>query len=245
MKKALISMLIIAFSWHFSSYFNIVDPFFFPSPFKIFKNTYLLVINDGLLIQVYHSMKRLFLAASVATPLGIGLAILMTHSKVMDDYINPLIAFSFPLPKVAIYPLLLLIAGIGDLSKVFLIGLGMFYLIFINTRMGLKRLMNGQAVEIVKIYKIRRVDYIYEFLLKGAQLEILTGLKLALNYGLTLVVVSEFSTSNNGIGYYIWRSWDQFKIINVYSGILILSVIGCGLYFGFNALIERAKEKFF
>ena len=77
----------------------------------------------------------------------------------------------------------------------------------------------------------------------GTLQEILTGLKLALNYGLTLVVVSEISASNNGIGYFIWKSWDQFKIINVYSGVFVLSIIGFALYFTFNSFIEKIRLK--
>lgn len=235
----------IILPWHALCFWGIVDPVFFPAPLNVIQNTFFLLVNDGLLIHIFHSMRRLMFAAGIAIPFGVCLAILMAHSKNLDNYLNPLIAFTFPLPKVAIYPLLLLISGIDDLSKILLISIGMFYLIFINTRVGVKRLLNSQAYDIIKIYKLKKTDYFSEFILKGSQQEILTGLKLALNYGLTLVVVSELSTSNNGIGYYIWRSWDQFKIINVYSGIFILSLIGFVFYFSFNALIERSKEKFF
>lgn len=101
------------------------------------------------------------------------------------------------------------------------------------------------SYDLVRIYKLSRFDYIWNFILKGIQQELITGLKLELNYGLALVVVSEFSISNNGIGYFILRSWDQFKIINVYSGIFILSILGFAFYFIFNTLIDRTSDKFY
>ena len=242
MKKSLLPLFIIAIFWHLLCYLTIVDPAFFPTPLSIFKNTFMLLSRDHLLIQVYYSLKRLIIAFGLSAPLAIVLAMVVAHFKKIDDFINPIVAFTFPLPKVALYPLLLLIFGIDDLSKIALIGVGIFYLIFINLRVGIKSLLNGQANDVVKIYKLDNVNYLWNFLLKGSQLELLTGLKLGLNYGLTLVVVSEFSTSNNGIGYYIWRSWDQFKIINVYSGILVLSLVGFIFYFFFNYLIDRAQK---
>ncbi|MBC7711769.1 MAG: ABC transporter permease subunit [Rhizobacter sp.] len=245
MKKTIASMLFFLTCWQLLCHFIIIDPVFFPAPLSIIKNTFFLLIQDNLLVQVFYSMKRLGLASLVAIPAAIFLAIAVTHVKNLDNYINPVIAFTFPLPKVAIYPLLLLIFGIDDTSKIVLIGIGIFYLIFINLRIGIKRLLNSQSYDLVRIYKLTRFDYIWNFILKGTQQELITGLKLGLNYGLTLVVVSEFSTSNNGIGYFIWRSWDQFKIINVYSGILILSILGFVFYFIFNTLIERASDRFY
>ena len=97
-------------------------------------------------------------------------------------------------------------------------------------------------MDIITIYPLTRFHYFFYFLIKGSLQEILTGLKLALNYGLTLVVVSELTASNNGIGYFIWKSWDQFKVVDVYSGVLTLSILGFLLYYFFNKIIERTTR---
>ena len=131
MKKSLLPLFIIAIFWHLLCYLTIVDPAFFPTPLSIFKNTFMLLSRDHLLIQVYYSLKRLIIAFGLSAPLAIVLAMVVAHFKKIDDFINPIVAFTFPLPKVALYPLLLLIFGIDDLSKIALIGVGIFYLIFI------------------------------------------------------------------------------------------------------------------
>lgn len=244
MKKGFLSILLVTLVWHLLQLFGIIDAYFFPPPLLVLKNIAALATQEDILFHLMKSSERLVLASFIAIPLALVMAMAVTHVKILDNLFNPLIAFTFPLPKVAIYPLLLLITGIGDASKVFLIALGMFYLVFINVRVGLKRLMTGQAFMVQRIYRLKKFPYIYDFLLKGCQLEILTGLKLAFNYGLTLVVVGEITTSNNGIGYYIWRAWDQFKIINVYSGVYLLSFLGFLLYYFFDFFIEKSKEKF-
>ncbi len=245
LKKTFVSLLTVVVLWHTLIFFNLIDSAFFPPPILVIKNLIALFFEDNLLSQLLYSLKRLLIASLIAVPLAILIALLTTHDKKIDDSLNPIIAFTFPLPKVAIYPLLLLIFGIADWSKITLISIGIFYIIYINFRIAIRRLLDSQACEITKIYKLSRIDYFWNFIIKGCQVELLTGFKLGFNYGLTLVVVSETSTSNNGLGYFIWKSWDQFKIINVYSGIFMLSIIGFIFYYIFENLIERTRHKFF
>lgn len=245
MKRGFITIFFLAAIWELLAYQSIIDKSFFPSPFSILINTFDLISRDNLAMEIGHSLSRLGLAFLITFPFSLLLAVWTSHWKLLDDLINPLIAFSFPLPKVAIYPLLLLIFGIAGFSKVALISIGIFYLMYINFRLGFLRLRTSHFFEIVSVYQFTGYNYFWNFLIKGSQQEIYTGLKLALNYGLTLVVVSEISISNNGIGYFIWRSWDQFKIINVYSGVLCLSIIGFIFYYCFNYLIDRSRKLYF
>lgn len=242
MTKGIFTIFFTTLIWELLVYQNVIDKAFFPAPHSIIENTLLLFTQEALAVEIAHSLGRLGLACLITFPLALILALCATHAKTLDDLINPLIAFTFPLPKVAIYPLLLLIFGIAGSSKVALISIGIFYLMYINFRIGFLRLLSSQYYEIVTVYQFKGVNYLWNFLIRGSLQEIYTGLKLGLNYGLTLVVVSEISISNNGIGYFIWRSWDQFKIINVYSGVLCLSIIGFAFYYSFNHLIERLKR---
>ncbi len=243
MKKGLLSCLIVIGFLEILTAMGVIDKAFFPNPILIFKNTFILLSTDDLLHQTLFSLGRLAIAFCISFPTALILALLSAHIKTFDELLNPLVALSFPLPKVALYPLLLLIFGIDSWSKISLISIGLFYLMFINFRIGFLRILSSNYHDIIKIYPLSIKNYYLNFLMAGTLQEILTGLKLALNYGLTLVVVSEISASNNGIGYFIWKSWDQFKIINVYSGVFVLSIIGFALYFTFNSFIEKIRLK--
>lgn len=243
--RSALTLLTLIVVWHISTIYNWIDPAFYPSPFKILNATFQLLSESDLLFNIYSSLKRLLLAFIIAAPLAIGLAMLASVSKKFDEILSPVIALTFPLPKVAVYPLMLLIFGMDETSKIALILIGLFYIIFINSRLGFKKLLISPANDVVFIYPLKKNDYIFQYMLKGSQLEILTGIKLALNYGLTLIVVSEATTSNNGIGYFIWRSWDQFKIINVYTGVFVLSFIGLVMYYSLDCVISIQRKKYF
>ncbi len=117
--------------------------------------------------------------------------------------------------------------------------IGMFYLVYINVRNGTKRILSSPLMDIVHVYKIHGINYYYHFLFKGVLRDFLVGLKAAMGYGLLLVVVSEFSVSRNGIGHFIWQSWDQFRIADMYAGILILCLLGLFIFSLLDAIIDR------
>lgn len=201
-------------------------------------------MRGDLFSHALSSLYRLLIAALIAIPSAIIMATISSRVKWFDELISPIIAFTFPLPKVAIYPLMLLVFGIDQKSKIALISIGIFYLVYINTRLGMKKLIESQVNNIVLVYPLSNWNYLINYLIKGSQLEILTGFKIALNYGLTLVIVSEATVSNNGIGYFIWRSWDQFNILNVYSAVLLLSTFGFVSYYLFERYIAHCRQKF-
>lgn len=233
----------LIFIWELTGVLNTVDQLYFPMPHNILLNTLNLISYENLLAQIGFSMLRLFTSFAIAFPLALGLALASSHFKSFDDFFNPLIAFTFPIPKVAVYPLMLLILGVDYLSQICLISVGIFYIMYVNFRIGFKRILSSQYKEIALIYKITGKRYVWDFLIMGAIQEIYAGLKLAFNYGLTLVVVSELTFSRNGIGHFIWRSWDQFKILNVYSGVLVISIIGLIFYYFFNSLINSTNAR--
>jgi ABC-type nitrate/sulfonate/bicarbonate transport system permease component len=213
------------------------------SLFTIMKNTAQLVFHTNFLTHhFFRSFARLLVSLTVALPLAYGFALLCIKNKILDSLINTFVSLTFPLPKIALLPLFLLLFGIGDLTKVVLITISVFYLVFINTYTGVRKIYLSEYSDVAQIYKIAGFNYWYQFLIKGSWPYFLTGLKSGLGYGLTMVVVSEYSLSNNGIGYFIWSAWDQFRVADMYSGIFILAVVGYLLSLGCTWLIERSRQ---
>jgi ABC-type nitrate/sulfonate/bicarbonate transport system permease component len=243
--KSFSSIIVLALIWHICSKFKIVDPEFFPSPFDIIKNLFHLIAFENFSNDIWASFSRVIISAVITIPVAILVSLACVQYKLVDIVLRPVIAFTYPLPKVAIIPLLMLIFGIGDKTKIAVISLGMFYLIFINLYSAMLKLKSSALNDVAIIYKIKKTDYLFQFLIKGSWLEFLIGLKLALGYALTLVVVSEFSMSKNGIGNFIWRSWDQFKVIDMYSGVFFLSFVGFSLYFILDILIAKSTKYYY
>ncbi len=245
MKKFLIScigLVIIVITWELLASSKIIDIQFYPPPHLFTMKAFGLLGSEFFHKDFLSSMSRFLLAGIISIPLACLLGIWTGSSKLSDNLINPFLALTYPLPKVAIFPLILLIFGLGDFSKVVLIAIGMFYLIYINVRSGTQKILASPLMDIVHIYKISGWNYYYHFLLKGIKRDFLVGLKASLGYGLLLVVVSEFSVSRNGIGYFIWQSWDQFRVIDMYAGILILCLLGLFFSYTLDLFISKTRS---
>lgn len=224
--KFIFSLLFWAAVWQAVSQYVVRDQATFPLFSSVFMNVTDLFLQHRIDPHLLGSVRRYALAVLYAAPLAVVMAVLVVGNQKIKDLFYPLISLTYPLPKVAILPFLLLVFGIGDAAKITMISLGVFYLIFINVYVGLSQILMGQLGDIVRSYEIKGVNYWYHFLFKGSLKSFLTGFKAALGYGLTLVVVSEMSMSKDGIGFFIWSSWDSFRILDLYSGLLILSIVG-------------------
>lgn len=233
MKSILIGFAAIAIFviiWSILSSTQTIDSELFPLPNAIFFRTSHLLFNGEFWTKaILPSMIRLITATLVVVPIAVILAIGAGLLPIIDSIIKPFFNFTFPLPKVAILPLILATFGLNDLSKIFLISIGMFYPIFLNVRSGVHRLRQSGYHDVVEVYKVRGFNLIYRFYFLGLMADFRTGIRTAVGYGFTLVIVSEISASNNGIGNFIWRSWDAYNILDVYAGIFILCAFGCSI----------------
>lgn len=244
-KKILLSLLgpLVFFgAWQLLSTTEIIDPSFFPAPFDIFKRMFFLLFHsDSFLGHILKSSERLLIALLLALPFAVIAAVLIEFNNAVRLLLRPMISLLYPLPKVAIFPLLLLIFGIGDGSKIAVLFLGMFFLILLNVEQGLRRILSLGYMNIATVYQIPFLKKIYMIAIRGVLPEILTGIKMAIGNGLVLIVASEFTIADKGIGVFIWSSWDQFQIQDVYVGIFVLSIISFLCFLMIDFLISRLR----
>jgi NitT/TauT family transport system permease protein len=149
----------------------------------------------------------------------------MAMFKPVRIFFDPLIAALFPIPKVALMPLLLLAFGFGDASKIVLVAIAVFFPVIINTYSG--------AANIEKIYwdvaknfgasqsvMFRRIVFF------GALPMIFAGLRIALAVSFIVLVAAEFVATKAGIGYLIWNSWELLQVDVMFVGIVTVGILG-------------------
>lgn len=243
MKKLtpIISVFSSLFIWEALVWFKFVDGSFFPAPHSFIKHSILLILDSSFRNDLFQSLLRLVIASLLSIPLATMVAFLTARIDLLNQWVSPLIALTYPLPKAALFPLMLLLFGLGNGAKIFLIGIGMFYLVYLNVHHSLQKLLTSKLMDVVKLYQLSPFHFYYHFLFKGIFRDFLIGVKAALGYGLVLVVVSEFNISRDGIGRFIWQSWDQFRIVEMYSGLLILTIIGFVFSYVSDFFIYRTK----
>jgi len=242
---SVLSVLIVFIVWHILASHQVISPEFFPSPFTVLNRLFILLNETSFLKDIGQSGIRLLIATLLSVFSAAVLSFTCAHNKLIDKIITPFVGLTYPLPKVAIIPLLMLIFGIGNFSKIVIISIGMFYLLFIHLRHSIKFLINSPLALPVHIYKVKGKNYYFHFLFKGILLDFFKSFKVAIGYGLTLVVVSELSMTREGIGNFIWKSWDQFRILDMYAGVYFLCLLGLLIYSLLDYLIAKLTPRYY
>ena len=224
--------------WEVCARVGWVDQRFFPAPSAIVYYLFVVSPQQGIITDISASLMRIFWGYSLGCFIGAALGIAMGLSKTLRMVFYPLIAVTYPIPKIAILPLIMLVFGIGELSKIVVVGIGSFFLVLMNTLHGVDSL-DRIYHDVARVYKIKQKSFILRVVLPGALPAIFTGLKLAIGYSLVIVVAAEFSGADQGIGYLIWQSWETFSIKAMYAGIFVIGALGLLFSYGLDALERR------
>jgi ABC-type nitrate/sulfonate/bicarbonate transport system permease component len=193
----------------------------------------------GLLGHCAASLRRVFGGVGAALAVAIPLGLLAGRSVRLRSLIHPFIELTRPIPPLAWVPLAILWFGIGDLSAVFIIFLGAFFPILLNTVSGVLAIERGLLEAAVLLGASRR-DLFLKVLAPGATPAIMTGVRIAVGVGWMTLVAAEFTgvRSGRGLGYLIMTARDIQRADLIVAGMLVIGLIG----FAIDALI-RALER--
>lgn len=222
---SVLSPVTLLLLWEFLSYIHAIDVRLLSSPSLIIQSFIPLLLSGELLYNTSVSVQRVlwgFLGGSIP---GILLGISMGLSPFVRSAIEPMIAATYPIPKLALMPLILLIFGLGETSKIFTIAIGVFYLVVINTMAGVLNI-DRIYLDVAKNFGANRKNFYLTVAFPGALPMIFAGLKLGMGMALILIVAAELSAAKAGIGWMIWRAYDMFDIEQMFVALIMLSFLG-------------------
>jgi len=218
-------MIIILFWWLLS--LGIKSPAVPPPPeaLKIFWYSMQGELLPHLGVSLYRVLASMFLATVIAVPSGIFLG----KNPELDAKAAPLIYLTYPVPKVVFMPILLIVLGIGDISKIVLITLIAFYQILITTRDAAKNL-EKEYVFSVKSLGAGAWDLYRHVYLPGCLPAILTSLRLGLGTAMAVLFLVETYATHKGIGFFIMDSLSRMNYEEMFAGIIAMGLMGLFLY---------------
>lgn len=228
----------LVLAWEVAARLHLIDTRFFPAPSSIAVALWTLAQSGELLDNTAISLQRLFWGFLLGGAPGLVLGILMGISRPIRAIIDPLIAATYPIPKSSILPLILLIFGLGEMSKVVMVAIGVFYPIAINATAGVLQI-NRIYLDVGKSFKAGRWETFRTIALPGALPFIMTGVKLGAGLGLILIAIAEMVGAKSGIGYMIWSAWETFSVEKMYVGLFVIALIGFVMTLGLNELERR------
>jgi len=189
-------------------------------------------LHENILISLQRITLGFFLGGIPALILGIVMGI----SRPVRALVDPLIIATYPIPKSSILPFILLIFGLGEMSKVVMVAIGVFFPIAINATAGVLQI-TPIYLDVGKSFKASRWT-LFAPSRCGRTPFVMTGVKLGAGLALILIAVAEMVGAKSGIGYMIWSAWETFAVAKMYVGLFVIALIGFAISFLLNE-VER------
>ena len=188
-------------------------------------------LGNHFLISTYRVLASLFLALVTAVPIGIA----MGRIKRVDSLASPLVYLTYPVPKIAFLPLVLLVFGIGDSSKIFLIAFILFFQILVTTRDAAREIPKEYILS-MRSLGANRVQKAVHLVLPAVLPSILTSLRIGIGTAIAVLFFVESFATNHGLGFFILDAWSQLDYESMYAGIVAMGLLGVVLYEGVEVL---------
>lgn len=211
--------------WQLLSATGYIRPVILPPPAQVVEVSWQLIRSGELGNHVLSSAVRVLegfaLAAVSGLVLGIGIGLSRTTGRLAELPIQLI----KPIPPIAWIPLAILWFGIGEWAKIYLIFIGAFFPVLINTIDGIRQ-TDGRFVELARILEVPRARFIRQVILPGALPQIMTGLRIGLNVAWMCVVAAELVAASSGVGFLIMDARQLSQTDVVLAGMVTMGVLG-------------------
>ncbi len=232
-KPIVVSLFVLFLIWAIVAL--VVDSPLLPAPWAVIY-VFILDLPHELGWHILVSGGRILASMLLATAIGVPLGLVLGQNKHWDRIAFPLIYITYPIPKVALLPIIILFLGIGDASKVFLITLILFFQVLVIVR-DASRNIPSELVLSLRSLGANRVQLLRYAYLPACLPATLTSLRLNVAIAIAVLYLAESFATTSGLGYYVMDTWQQLAYAKMYAAVMAMSLIGA-LAFIALALIE-------
>jgi len=247
-----VPLLAIAF-WHWITQAGLVNPQVLPSPLAVGRKwvEYLLPLqrfdaqagggwwawafSGELIVDTLTSLYRVVVGFAIGGGLALPLGLAMGASPRVYAWMNPLVQILRPIPPIAYIPLAILWFGLGNPPAVFLIALGAFFPVLMNTIAGVRQ-VDGIYLRAARSLGAGRTTMFVRVILPAAVPYILSGVRIGIGTAFIVVIVSEMIAVNNGLGFRILEAREYFWSDKIIAGMISIGMLGLAIDIGMNSL---------
>ena len=235
---SILSPLLLLAVWELSVRADLVDRRFIPAPSIIVIALWEMLLSGELARHLGASLGRIIAGFTIGVVPAVLLGLWMGLSRPVRAIVDPLIAAVYPIPKIAILPLLMVFFGIGEASKIAVVAISAFFPILINTYTGVAT-VDRIYLDVAQSFGASRALIFRRVVFPGALPVIFAGVRLALGVCLIVIVSAEFVAARSGIGFLIWSSWEILLIDKMFVGLLVIAAIGTLM----NILLKEIQRR--
>ena len=223
----LASPLLLLLVWELLARAGVIDARFFSMPSEVILRAVELINTGTLLEATLITLRRVAVGFVLASIPAVLLGVAMGVNRPLRLAFSPLIAALYPIPKIALVPMILLIFGLGENAKYAVVIISVFFLVALNTLAGVLN-VDPKYFDVARNNGAKDWDLIWTVALPGSLPSILTGLNLGLGFALTVIVGTELLVPQGGLGALIWQSYQIFDIATIFAALIVVAVLGWG-----------------
>lgn len=229
--------VVLLILWEIAARTGLITARLMPAPSTIAIAGLAALIDGTLIHHTLISTRRALIGLAIGGGLGFVAGIVNGLFKPAETLLDSTLQMARNVPHLALIPLVILWFGIDETAKIFLVSIGVFFPIYINTLHGV-RTVDPQVIEMAQIYGLDRKALITRIILPGALPSILVGLRYALGFMWLTLIVAETISASSGIGYMTMNAREFFLTDVVLLGIIIYALLG-KLADSLTRLVER------
>jgi ABC-type nitrate/sulfonate/bicarbonate transport system permease component len=211
-------------AWEIAARYGTV-PDWLVAPSVVFRTTWGMVVSGELWLHAGNSLFRAIAGYAIGATCGIAMGLIAGVVRPVERFYDPIISFTYPVPKIVVLPILIAWLGSGDSSKIAIVTAAVFYPSFINALYGAK------AVNRLYVWSARNMgasggQIFAKVVLPAALPQVLSGLRIAMALAFIVVVAAEMANSRNGLGFLIITAGDSLRFDLMYASIIAIAVMG-------------------
>jgi NitT/TauT family transport system permease protein len=233
-RVALAALLLLA--WKLSA--DVAGPLYVADPIKVVQRIVADTLSGTLLRDTYVTLRLSAIGFALGCGLGIALPFLLRRLPRLTAAVEPYIMASVGIPKYALVPLFILWFGIDDAPKLWLVGLLVFYVVFIGVFAGIRSVDRG-LIDMARVAGAGEAAIAREVIWNSLLPFFFAALKIALPRAVSAAIIGEFLVGNEGLGYLIEHSRQNLDTVGVFAGI----VVATALVLAINALLVTVDRR--
>ena len=206
-----------------------------PSPERVAERLAGIFLSD-IAVHGAYSLWRIAAGLCLAILIGFPLGMIMGYFPRADRYLAPIVYLTYPIPKIALLPILMLLAGLGEMSKILMIFLIIVFQVVVAVRDGIHAIPKEIYEPLVSL-GASFGEIFREILWPASMPKFLTAVRVAMATAISVLFFTETFGTQYGIGYFIMDAWLRVNYLDMYAGIIVLSGIGL-LLFGLLDFVE-------
>ena len=230
-KNFIIAILILNVLWYLTAV-NI-NKDILPNPLAVYQVLPELLKSSNVGLDIYASLYRIFWGLISATAIGIILGVVLARSKNFAKIADPILYFLYPIPKISLLPILMLFLGLGEVSKIGMLFLANVFQVIISVRDQVKQVPESYYRNL-QVLNANNWD-LFRYVTWPASLSgVFSAMRIELSASFAILFMTEVYGTQYGLGYYIMDEWSKMEYLQMYGGIIILSIIAFIIFIGID-----------